>query len=63
VLTEAGIAAGWAVESMPQARIMAEIIHLPDQRLLIVNGAQTGVAGYGNVSFHPCFSKKDYAYH
>jgi len=49
VLTTAGIAAGWAVENMPQGRIMPEIVHLPDQRLLIINGGQTGVAGYGNV--------------
>ncbi|KAK0192258.1 glyoxal oxidase N-terminus-domain-containing protein [Armillaria mellea] len=49
VLNEAGIAAGWQVESMPQARIMPELLLLPDERVVIVNGAQTGVAGYGNV--------------
>ncbi|KAJ7589706.1 glyoxal oxidase N-terminus-domain-containing protein [Mycena floridula] len=49
VLTTAGIAAGWKVESMPQARIMPELILLPDGRVVIVNGARTGVAGYGNV--------------
>ncbi|KAF9567095.1 copper radical oxidase [Agrocybe pediades] len=49
VLTTAGIAAGWKVESMPQPRIMPELIQLPDMRILIVNGAMTGVAGYGNV--------------
>lgn len=49
VLSEAGIAAGWAVETMPQDRIMGDGILLPDGRILIVNGAQTGVAGYGNV--------------
>ncbi|KAF9028798.1 copper radical oxidase [Hymenopellis radicata] len=46
VLTPAGIAAGWMVETMPQARIMPELILLPDGRIVIVNGAQTGVAGY-----------------
>ncbi len=51
VLTPAGIAAGWKVETMPQARIMPELILLPDGRIVIVNGAQTGVAGYGFVSF------------
>ncbi|KAL0581691.1 hypothetical protein V5O48_000397 [Marasmius crinis-equi] len=49
VLTTAGIAAGWKVESMPVPRIMPELILLPDGRILIVNGAQSGVAGYGNV--------------
>ncbi|KAL0071197.1 hypothetical protein AAF712_001762 [Marasmius tenuissimus] len=49
VLNTAGIAAGWKVESMPTPRIMPELILLPDGRVLIVNGAQTGVAGYGNV--------------
>jgi hypothetical protein len=34
---------------MPQARVMPELIQLPDMSILIVNGAQTGVAGYGNV--------------
>ncbi|GJJ12922.1 hypothetical protein Clacol_007169 [Clathrus columnatus] len=50
VLNSAGIGAGWAVETMPQPRIMADGILLPDGRVLIVGGAQTGVAGYGNVA-------------
>jgi hypothetical protein len=50
VLTEEGIAAGWQVEEMPEPRIMLDMILLPDKRILIVNGAQTGVAGYGHVS-------------
>ncbi|KAF8509439.1 glyoxal oxidase N-terminus-domain-containing protein [Gautieria morchelliformis] len=50
VLNTAGIAAGWQVESMPQARIMPNAILLPDGRVLLVNGAQTGVAGYDNVA-------------
>ncbi|KAG7446827.1 uncharacterized protein BT62DRAFT_967591 [Guyanagaster necrorhizus] len=50
VLNESGIAAGWQVEHMPQARVMPELVLLPDGRVLIVNGAQTGVAGYGNVA-------------
>nr|ATV82122.1 copper radical oxidase [Strobilurus tenacellus] len=50
VLNTAGIAAGWKVESMPQARVMPELVLLPDGRVLIVNGAGTGVAGYGNVA-------------
>ncbi|THU95929.1 hypothetical protein K435DRAFT_819571 [Dendrothele bispora CBS 962.96] len=35
--------------SMPQPRVMPELILLPDGRILIVNGAQTGVAGFGDV--------------
>ncbi|KAK7053013.1 hypothetical protein VNI00_004334 [Paramarasmius palmivorus] len=50
VLNEEGIAAGWKIESMPTPRVMPELVILPDQRVLIVNGAQTGVAGYGNAS-------------
>jgi hypothetical protein len=49
VLNANGIKAGWSVERMPQARIMPELVLLPDGRILIINGAQTGVAGYGNV--------------
>ncbi len=49
VLDAAGIAEGWKVETMPQARTMLELILLPDGRVVIVNGAQTGVAGYGFV--------------
>ncbi|KAG7095570.1 hypothetical protein E1B28_006303 [Marasmius oreades] len=50
VLTTAGIAAGWKVESMPVPRIMPDLILLPDGRVLVVNGAQTGIASYDNVN-------------
>ncbi|KAG6832068.1 hypothetical protein H0H92_005490 [Tricholoma furcatifolium] len=49
VLTEDGIAAGWKVESMPQARTMPDAVLLPTGDVLIVNGAGTGISGYGNV--------------
>ncbi|KAG8742754.1 hypothetical protein FRC10_000968 [Ceratobasidium sp. 414] len=49
VLNAAGIAAGWKVESMPYGRIMPDATILPDGKILIVNGAKTGTAGYGNV--------------
>ncbi|KAF8595716.1 hypothetical protein BDV93DRAFT_528477 [Ceratobasidium sp. AG-I] len=49
VLTTAGIAAGWSAELMPEARIMPDATILPDGKILIVNGAKTGTAGYGNV--------------
>ncbi|KAK7449220.1 hypothetical protein VKT23_013365 [Stygiomarasmius scandens] len=48
VLTAEGIRTGWSVEAMPQPRVMPELIILPDERILIVNGASTGVAGEGN---------------
>ncbi|KAF5372467.1 hypothetical protein D9758_005214 [Tetrapyrgos nigripes] len=46
-LNDEGIAAGWQVEHMPEPRIMVELILLPDGRVTVVNGAQTGIAGYG----------------
>ncbi|KAF9488833.1 copper radical oxidase [Pleurotus eryngii] len=52
VLTPAGIATGWKVESMPQPRPMVGLILLPDGRVLAVNEAQTDVAGYDS-TFDP----------
>jgi hypothetical protein len=49
LLTAAGIAAGWKVEHMPQARVMPDMVLLPDGRVVIVNGAQTGFGAYANV--------------
>ncbi|KAI0082827.1 copper radical oxidase [Panus rudis PR-1116 ss-1] len=49
VLTDDGIAAGWQVEQMPEARIMPDAVLLPTGEVLIVNGAGTGISGYGNV--------------
>ena len=49
VLDDEGIVAGWQIEHMPEARIMSELILLPDGRVTIVNGAQTGIAAYGFV--------------
>ncbi|KAJ6564595.1 glyoxal oxidase N-terminus-domain-containing protein [Mycena capillaripes] len=48
LLTPKGIAAGWKVESMPQRRVMPDMLLLPDGRVVIVNGAQTGFAAYAN---------------
>ncbi|KAJ7318574.1 glyoxal oxidase N-terminus-domain-containing protein [Mycena albidolilacea] len=50
VLTAEGIAAGWKVESMPQRRVMPDMVLLPDGRVVIVNGAQTGLGAYANAS-------------
>ncbi|KAI0647349.1 copper radical oxidase [Trametes meyenii] len=49
VLTDEGIAAGWQVEQMPQARTMPDAVLLPTGEVLIVNGAGSGISGYGNV--------------
>ncbi|KAI9626664.1 hypothetical protein H4Q26_017762 [Puccinia striiformis f. sp. tritici PST-130] len=49
VLTRKGIRRGWKVEQMPQGRIMPDMIMMPDGKVLIVNGAQAGVAGYGSL--------------
>ncbi|KAJ8518560.1 hypothetical protein ONZ45_g4378 [Pleurotus djamor] len=49
VLDEEGIAAGWQVEHMPEPRTMVEMIILPDQKILMLNGMQTGVAGFNSV--------------
>ncbi|THG98640.1 hypothetical protein EW026_g3583 [Hermanssonia centrifuga] len=49
VLTDEGIAAGWEVEQMPEARTMPDAVMLPTGKILIVNGAGTGISGYGNV--------------
>jgi len=49
VLTEEGITRGWEVEYMPQARVMPDAVLLPTGQVVIVNGAETGIAGYGNV--------------
>ncbi|KAJ7224940.1 hypothetical protein B0H12DRAFT_1149823, partial [Mycena haematopus] len=59
VLNAAGIAAGWKVESMPQGRIMVDMVLLPDGRVMLVNGAMTGVASYGTGVADPvgqCYS-------
>ncbi|CAE7186371.1 unnamed protein product, partial [Rhizoctonia solani] len=49
VLDAAGIEAGWMSEEMPEGRVMPDAVILPDGKILLVNGAKTGVAGYGNV--------------
>jgi len=46
VLNDEGIEKGWEVETMPDPRIMSEMVLLPDGRVLILNGAQTGISGY-----------------
>ncbi|KAL8291911.1 hypothetical protein RQP46_002169 [Phenoliferia psychrophenolica] len=50
VLIAAGIKKPWAVETMPEARVMGDAVLTPDGKVFIVNGGKTGIAGYGNVA-------------
>lgn len=43
-LTPEGIQKGWIVERMPEGRMMPEMILMPNGKVLIINGAQTGYA-------------------
>ncbi|KAH7913989.1 putative copper radical oxidase [Hygrophoropsis aurantiaca] len=49
VLNDAGIAAGWQVEQLPEPRTMPDAVLLPTGEVLFVNGARSGISGYGNV--------------
>jgi len=48
-LNTAGIAKGWQIEQLPTktGRVMGEMVLTPDGKVVILNGANTGVAGYG----------------
>ena len=43
-------AADWAMETMPQPRVMGDMILLPTRDVLIINGAATGAQGWGNAA-------------
>ncbi|KAF7315075.1 hypothetical protein MIND_00021700 [Mycena indigotica] len=49
-LTPAGIARGWQVELMPDRRILAESVLLPNGDVIFINGGHTGYSGYPSVS-------------
>ena len=49
LLTPAGIAAGWQVERMPGPRMMPDAVLLPTGAIVLLNGAASGISGYGNV--------------
>jgi hypothetical protein len=49
LLTTAGIAAGWQVERMPGPRMMPDAVLLPTGSIVLLNGAASGISGYGNV--------------
>ncbi|KAI8846252.1 glyoxal oxidase N-terminus-domain-containing protein [Chytridium lagenaria] len=38
--------ANWTMETMPTPRVLGDLIHLPDGTLLLLNGAQRGMAGW-----------------
>ncbi|KAI0344362.1 hypothetical protein BDW22DRAFT_1355743 [Trametopsis cervina] len=48
-LTPEGIKKGWEVEHMFENRIMPELLHLPNGKLLLINGGQTGFAAFAGV--------------
>ncbi|GLB37998.1 putative protein with domain of unknown function (DUF1929) [Lyophyllum shimeji] len=48
--TPEGIRRGWVLERMPEGRMMPEMVILPDGRVLIINGAQTGYAAIASVA-------------
>ncbi|KAF8965988.1 hypothetical protein BDZ97DRAFT_2057679 [Flammula alnicola] len=48
-ITSEGIKKGWQVEKMLEARIMPELLLLPNGQVLIVNGGQTGYAAFDTV--------------
>ncbi|KAF7325763.1 hypothetical protein MKEN_00426800 [Mycena kentingensis (nom. inval.)] len=48
-LTPEGIEKGWEVEEMPEARMMPEMILLPDGKILIINGGTSGYAAIRSV--------------
>ncbi|KXN80836.1 hypothetical protein AN958_07199 [Leucoagaricus sp. SymC.cos] len=68
-LTPEGIQKGWQIERMLEPRIMPEMILLPNGKVIIINGAQTGYAAIGTVkdpvgnnsnADHPAFTPSIY---
>ena len=47
---ELGADATWSTDTMPIPRVMGDIVALPDQTFLIVNGCEKGQAGFGTAS-------------
>lgn len=59
-LSDDGVQQGWQVEPMPRPRVMPDSLLLPTGDVLIVNGGETGIAGYGNVKNQIGFSNADH---
>lgn len=54
----------WAMETMPSPRVMGDMLILPTGEVLIINGARTGAAGWGNAAnpnLHPVLYRPDAA--
>ncbi|KAJ7526523.1 hypothetical protein O6H91_16G010000 [Diphasiastrum complanatum] len=47
-ITATDTSAAWAMETMPTARTMGDMVLLPNGDVLIINGAQNGCSGWGN---------------
>ncbi|KAJ7701836.1 glyoxal oxidase N-terminus-domain-containing protein [Mycena rosella] len=60
VLNATGISGGWKTEWMPEPRLMSEGTLLPDGKVLIMNGARTGTAGYDNLQNRNGHSNADH---
>ncbi len=60
-LTPEGIAKGWEVEHMLEGRTMPELVHLPNDQVLIANGARTGFAAVAQVPDAIGNSRSDHA--
>ncbi|KAJ3568946.1 hypothetical protein NP233_g5380 [Leucocoprinus birnbaumii] len=67
-VTPEGIKRGWEVERMLEARTLNEMILMPNGKVLIINGAQTGYAAFNAVqdligfadADHPAFTPSVY---
>ncbi|KAF5360734.1 hypothetical protein D9756_005107 [Leucocoprinus leucothites] len=68
-LTPEGIEKGWEIERMLEPRTMPEMILMPNGKVIIINGAQTGYAALGSVkdpignlsnADHPAFTPSVY---
>ena len=70
-MSTAGIAAGWQTETMPSGRLMGQAVLMPcvlaerrpdahsDGKVLLVNGAKTGVSGFKNIGKMVGYSNAD----
>ncbi|CAI9763772.1 unnamed protein product [Fraxinus pennsylvanica] len=50
----------WTMETMPYARVMGDMVLLPNGRVLIINGASSGTAGW-ELGRNPAFSPVIYS--
>jgi hypothetical protein len=47
-ITDEGIQKGWEVDHMLEARIMPEFILMPNGKIVIINGGNTGYAAFNS---------------